>query len=176
MRQCTSVVVPEVLNYTWRLGIRAIPEQPRVVAIILQTGKANSQTENIALFDHCNVTNMFIVLNNTRYPAIDFHSNFAKNEYDHHFKNMCDFRRKFYGVDSMVSSIAVDPITYKDLFPMFIFDVSRQSERLQGGVVDITVEMTFGAAVPANTTAYAILISDRKIRFQSDGKKMSVIV
>ena len=132
--------------------------------------------KNAALFDHCQVTNMYVVLNNIRYPAIDFHSNFAKNEFDHYFKNMCDFRRKFYGLDQLVSNIAVDPITYKELFPIFVFDVSKQSERLQGGVVDITVEMSFGAAVPANTTAYAVLISDRKMRFQSDGKKMSVIV
>ena len=26
MRQCTSVILPQVLNYTWRMGIRAIPE------------------------------------------------------------------------------------------------------------------------------------------------------
>ena len=176
MRQCTSVVLPQVQNYTWRMGVRAIPEQPRFIAIALQTARADDQQKNIALFDHAQVTNMCIVLNNTRYPAVDFRSNFAKNQYDHHFQNMCDFRRKFYGIDSMVSSIAVDPITYKDLFPMFVFDVSKQSERLQGGVVDITVEMTFGAAVAANTRAYAILISDRKMKFQSDGKKMSVIV
>ena len=176
MRQCTSVVLPEVQSYTWRMGVRAIPEQPRVIAIALQTAKADDQSKNIALFDHCQVTNMCIVLNNTRYPAVDFRSDFGKNQYDHHFNNMCEFRRKFYGVDSMVSSIDVDPITYKELFPIYVFDVSKQSERLQGGVVDITVEMTFGAAVPANTRAYAILISDRKMKFQSDGKKMSVIV
>ena len=176
MRQCTCVILPQVQNYTWRMGVRAIPEQPRVIAIALQTAKADDQEKNISLFDHSQVTNMCIVLNNTRYPAVDFRSNFLKNQYDQHFNNMCEFRRKFYGVDSMVSGIAVDPITYKELFPIFVFDVSKQSERLQGGVVDITVEMTFGVAVPANTRAYAILISDRKMKFQSDGKKMSVIV
>ena len=75
----------------------------------------------------------------------------------------------------MVSSTSVDPITYKDLFPIFVFDVSKQSERLQQGVVDITVEMMFNVAIPGDTVAYAMIISDRKLRFQSDGKKMSVI-
>ena len=175
MRQCTSVSLPAVLNYTWRMGVRAIPEQPRQIIIAFQTAKANSQTANASLFDHCSVSNMYVVLNNTRYPAIDFHSNFAKNHFDHFFKNMVDFRRKFYGLDQLVSSPNVDPVSYKELFPIFVFDVSKQSERLQQGVVDITVEMMFSVAIPANTVAYAMIISDRKLRFQSDGKKMSVI-
>ena len=175
MRQCTNIILPQVSTYTWRLGIRAIPEQPRMIMIAFQTDRENDQDKNIAVFDHCKVKNMFVVLNNIRYPAIDFISDFDKNEYDHHFKSMCDFRRKFFGLDPLVSGIAIDPITYKDLYPIYVFDVSKQSERLQGGVVDITVEMAFGAQIPAQTAAYAILISDRKMRFQSDGKKMSVI-
>ena len=169
-------MLPNVRNYTWRMGIRALPEQPRQVLIALQTKKPNDQDTNCALFNHCDVTNMFVVLNSTRYPAIDFQSNFTKNEFNQHFKNMAEFRRKFYGLDQLVSSIGVDPITFKELFTVYVFDVSRQSERIQGGVVDITVEMTFGTEIPDNTTAYAVLFSDRKMRFQSDGKKMSVIM
>ena len=45
MRQCTSVILPQVLNYTWRMGIRAIPEQPRLVMVGLQTGKENNETK-----------------------------------------------------------------------------------------------------------------------------------
>ena len=91
------------------------------------------------------------------------------------YKNLADFRQRFYGIDYLASNITVDPITFKDLFPVFVFDVSKQSERLQQGVVDITVEMSFGANVAADTIAYALLISDRKLKFQSDGKKMNVI-
>ena len=75
----------------------------------------------------------------------------------------------------MVTSTDVDPHMYKDLYPIFVFDVSKQSERLQQGIVDITVEMAFGANIPDKTAAYALIISDRKLKFQSDGKKMNVI-
>ena len=57
----------------------------------------------------------------------------------------------------------------------FICDVSKQSERLQQGVVDVTIEMFFGANIPVNTSAFDVIISDRKLKFQSDGKKMNVI-
>ena len=35
--------------------------------------------------------------------------------------------------------------------------------------------MHFSAGIPANTQAYAVIISDRLINFQSDGNKFSVV-
>ena len=175
MRQCVSVALQETPTFTWRLGVRSIPDKPRFMLIALQTGKANAQLQNSALFDHCSLTNMYVLLNNVRYPAIDFNADFAKNHYENLYKNLADFRQKYYGIDSLVSNIDVDPVTYKELFPIFVFDLSKQSERLQQGVVDITVEMMFNGNVAPHTVAYAMLISDRKLKFQSDGKKMNVI-
>ena len=36
--------------------------------------------------------------------------------------------------------------------------------------------MHFNANVAANTQAYAVIISDRLINFQSDGNKFSVVI
>ena len=175
MRQCVSVALPHTPTFTWRLGVRSAPEKPRYMMIAFQTGKNNAQLQNTALFDHCSLTNIYVLLNNIRYPAIDFNVDFTKNEYENLYKNLADFGRKFYDLDSLVSNVAFDPISYKDLYPIIVFDVSKQSERLQQGVVDITVEMSFSANIPEHTLAYAVLISERKLKFQSDGKKMNVI-
>ena len=176
MRQCSTVSLQAgVQSYTWRLGVRSIPEKPRFMMIAFQTDKNSDQLKNSSLFDHCKLTNMYILLNNVRYPAIDFQANFDKNHYENLYRNLSDFRETFYGVDSLVNSTNVSHTTYKSLFPIFIFDVSKQSERLNQGVVDIIVEMFFEEAIPAKTFIYAVLISDRKIKFQSDGKKMNVI-
>ena len=79
------------------------------------------------------------------------------------------------GVEQIVSSTSVDAKEFKDLFPLFFFDVSKQSERLNQGVVDVSVQMNFAANTAQNTYAYALVISDRYIKFQSDGRKMKVI-
>ena len=175
MRQCINVAVPKTPTFTWRLGVRAAPEKPRYIVIGFQTAKHNDQAKNAALFDHCNVNNMYILLNNTRYPAIDLNTDFAKYHFDNVYRNLVEFRQKYYGLDHLVSNATVDPFGYKDLFPLFVFDVSKQSERLKLGVVDITVEMMFGGNVEDNTFVYALMISDRKLKFQSDGKKMNVV-
>ncbi len=118
---------------------------------------------------------MYVVLDSTRYPATDFHANFTRQHYARFYKELVDFRLKYYGVDSMLGKTCVNPSTYKDLYPLFIFDVSKQSERLNQGVVDITVKTEFGENVPVDTDAYALVISDRVLKFQSDGKKMNVV-
>ena len=68
-----------------------------------------------------------------------------------------------------------NPSDYKTLYPLFLFDVSKQSERLKYSVTDIQIKVHFDNNMNADTEAYAIIISDRLINFQSDGKKMSVV-
>ena len=71
---------------------------------------------------------------------------------------------------------AVNSTAFKSLYPIHVFDVSKQSERLTEGVVDLTVWTEFSANVPENTQAYAHVISDRMLKFKSDGSKMRVLV
>ena len=39
----------------------------------------------------------------------------------------------------------------------------------------MTVRMKFGANVPDNVIAHALIISDRRIVFKSDGRKLNVV-
>ena len=175
MRQCASIDISLMTNYTWNLGVRTASEKPRYIIVGFQTGKANDQAQNAALFDHCQTVNMKIRLNSTEYPSTDFNANFLRNDYAGIYMNMLNFIRQYNGMERLVSSTSVDAQDFKDLFPLFFFDVSKQSERLNQGVVDVSVLMKFAANTAANTYAYALVISDRYLKFQSDGRKMSVI-
>jgi len=57
---------------------------------------------------------------------------------------------------------------------MFVFDVSKPWEKLKNSVTDIQIKAQFSANVPANTEAFAVVISDKSLIFQSDGNKMRV--
>ena len=85
------------------------------------------------------------------------------------------FRSKFFNMDELVSNPNISPSDYKDLYPLFLCDVSKQSERLKYSVTDIQIKAFFDGNVNANTDAYAVIVSDRLIDFQSDGNKMSVV-
>ena len=66
-------------------------------------------------------------------------------------------------------------LNYKSICPLFVIDVSKQSEKLKSTVLDIQVKATFNSNIPANTIAHAVVISDRMMQFQSDGNKMNVV-
>lgn len=66
-------------------------------------------------------------------------------------------------------------MTYKEEFPIFYINVSKQSERISQSIVAIKIRMRFANNVGNDAVAYALLISDRKLKFQSDGRKLNVV-
>ena len=172
--QCTNVDASQT-NWAWRIGVRASPEKPRFIMIAFQTNLRDNQDKNNSVFSHCKIQNISIMLNNDRYPLNDFTADFTTGKYTNLYWEFMNFRKAYYGIDPRVSSTSVDPLTYKELYPIFCFDVTRQSERLKSGVTDISLSCTFKEGVAASTVCHAVIISDRRIKFQSNGSKMTVL-
>ena len=133
-----------------------------------------NQEKNASVFDNVQVTQMSVKLNDTKYPARDVTADFAKHKFVEYYQMFSNFSQDYYGMDPLTSGTSMDLLTYKTLFPIFYFDVSKQSEKFDQSVVDVTVRMKFGANIPDNVVAHALIISDRRILFQSDGKKLTV--
>ena len=177
MLQCDNAPVPaNNNNFTWRLGVKSSPDIPRFIIIGFQTGRNNKQNKNPAVFDHCKVRNIYVTLNAKRYPDTDYEENFTENNYSRIYGDAATFRKKFYNMDELVSNPGIDPLNYKYFYPLFVFDVSKQSEKLKTSVSDIHIKASFNDAVPAGTIAYAVIISDRLFHFVSDGSKITNIV
>ncbi len=114
-------------------------------------------------------------MNDTKYPSRDVIVDFSKHQFIEYYRMFSNFAYDYYGLDPLTSGTFMDPLTYKSLFPIFYFDVSKQSERFNSSVVDVTVRMRFGGdGLPEHVVAHALIISDRRMIFQSDGKKMNI--
>ena len=173
MIQCDSASIPQVTSFSWRLSVKSSPEVPRFIIVGYQTGKSNIQTANASTFN--NVSNIYVMLNSMRYLTTDYNISFLSQKFSRVYGDVAEFRSKFFNMDELVSNPNITPADYKDLYPLFLFDVSKQSEKLKYSTTDIQIKMFFSANVPANTEAYAVIISDRLINFQSDGNKFSVV-
>ena len=177
MLQCDNSSVPaDSRNFTWRLGVKSSPDIPRFIIVGFQTNKNNSQERNPAIFDHLDIRNIYVTLNAKRYPDTDYDISFTANHYSRIYGDATSFRKKFYNMDELVSNSGIDPISYKELFPLFVFDVTKQSEKLKTSVSDIHIKATFDNNPGINTIAYAVIISDRLFHFVSDGSKITNIV
>ena len=175
MIQCDSAVIPQSDNFSWRLSVKSSPEVPRFIIVGFQTDKIGSQKTNPSLFDNVNVSNIYVMLNSTRYPTADYNISFTDQKYSRVYGDAAEFRSKFYNMDELISNPNINPADFKSLYPLFLFDVSKQSERLKYSTTDIQIKMHFSRNVAANTQVYGVIISDRLINFQSDGNKFSVV-
>ena len=176
MLQCDNAPVSSNNNFTWRLGVKSSPDIPRFIIVGFQTGRNNKQNKNPAVFDHCNVRNIYVTLNAKRYPDTDYENDFKQNNYSRIYGDAATFRKKFFNMDELISNSGIDPINYKYFFPLFVFDVSKQSKKLKTSVSDIHIKASFNDSPPNGTIAYAVIISDRLFHFVSDGSKITNIV
>jgi len=174
-RQCDTITVPQATTFAWRLGVENAPEKPRWIVIGFQTGKSGDQTQNPAVFDHVNLKNMYVMLNSTRYPAVDYNLLFANQQFSRADGDASLFGIRYFGMDELITRSNISPADYKTLYPLFVFDVSKQGEKLKSSVVDDQIRAIFNQAVHAVTQAYAVVMSDKLLTFQSDGSKMSVV-
>jgi len=79
-RQCDTIVVPQSTTFSWRLSVKTSPEKPRYIIVAFQTAKSGNQEVNPAIFNHCDLKNMYIMLNQDRYPAVDYNLSFPNQQ------------------------------------------------------------------------------------------------
>ena len=175
MIQCTSISIPQATSFSWRLSVKSSPEVPRFIIVGFQTEKNNDQTKNNSLFDNVNVSKIYVMLNSNRYPILDYNLHFPGQQISRAYGDAAEFRSKFFNINELISNPCIGVFEYKNLYPLFVFDVSKQSERLKYSTTDIQVKIEFNNPVPLDTEGYAVIISDRLINFQSDGNKFSVV-
>ena len=176
MIQCDSALIPHnSRDFSWRLAVKSSPEVPRFIIIGFQLNGINDQLTNPSVFNGVDVKNMYVMLNSTRYPAADYNINFGAQQFSRVYGDVTNFRSKFFNMDDLISNPNINPSDYKDLYRLFLFDVSKQSEKLKYSTTDIQVKMDFRGAIPIGVQVYGVIISDRLINFQSDGNKFSVV-
>ena len=176
MIQCDSASISQrSIDFSWRLSVKSSPEVPRFIIVGFQAGKSGNQQQNPSIFDNVNVNNIYAMLNSTRYPTADYNITFVGQKFSRVYGDVAEFRTKFFNMDELVSNPNISPVDYRTLYPLFLFDVSKQSEKLKYSTTDIQIKMHFSQGLLADTQAYAVIISDRLINFQSDGNKFSVV-
>ena len=172
-RQFDTMAVPAATSFSWRLSVQTGKEKPRwlLVAFGDQAGA------NKALFKHLKLKNAYVTLNSSdnRYPRCDLKIDFQSNKIAPVYEMFANFQKAYYDFDRIVTGNQLTVLEFKELYPIFIFDVRKQSERLKETVTDITLKCDFAENPAANTMVYALVLSDRMMRLQSDGNKFSVV-
>jgi len=75
----------------------------------------------------------------------------------------------------LIGGTQINYASFKSLYPLLVFDVRRQSDTIKSGSADIQIKFSFRGAVPVNTFAYVVILSDSLYELSSDGSRMVMV-
>src|SRR2546426_2302511 len=172
-KKSENVIVPQATEFAWRLSIASGIEKPRYIVVGFQSPAVNAAETNYAVFNaNVQVINAYVELNSERFPSNDYITNYDNNQYAQFYNSFKEFKKNYSGDDDENDCVSYQ--AYKKLYKLYVFDVSKQSERLKNTVVDIRLTFKFSVNAPANTTAYAVVYHDRIWAIESDGSKQYI--
>lgn len=150
--------VPSSTKNSWAIKSAAQLEKPRYIIFALQSNRRGNLIKNSSLFDHCKFTNAKLFLNAQQYPYDNIQANFTDNQYATLYEMYSRFQSSFY---NKTAEPLLDKSTFASDAPIIVIDCLHQNDDLNVGSVDIRLEFETTENVPANTTAYCIIIHDK---------------
>lgn len=175
-----------VNTYSVTLNYAAGTEKPRYIVAAFQTSipRADSQNVNHSIFNgtgrnismiDVNFVNVYI--NGDNYQLMDYNNNFNENRLGRWYNEFKKFKMS-YNNDSSEN----DMVSYEDfrnLYRLYVFDISKQSEVINNGIANVRLEFNFNSTLPATNEAqidlYCVSFFDRIWKLRSDGTKQYII-
>lgn len=155
-------VLPTTQRHTWSVKTSTHLEKARYVIFGLQTKRRNELVANAGEFDHCKIINCKVYLNSQFYPYDNINISFEKKRYSVLYDMYARFQSSYYGSRNMP---LLSPEQFLTKAPIIIIDCSKQNESVKSSSVDIKIEMEFADNIPADTSAYCLILHDKIVTY-----------
>ena len=155
-------ILPETERHTWTIKTSTHLEKPRYIIFGLQTDRRSKITADPTSFDSCKLKNCKLYLNSQFFPYDNLNLSFGKLRYSILYDMYARFQKSYYG---KTNTPLLSHGKFVNKSPIVVIDCSKQNESVKASSVDIKLEMEFGANVPANTTAYCLILHDKIVTY-----------
>lgn len=153
---------PSTKRHSWGIKTSNQIEKPRYVIVAFQTKRRNVVTSNAGLFDNCKLSNIKLFLNSQFFPYDNINVEYSKDRFSVLYNMYAKFQASYYGTKN---SPLLKPSDYKSMAPIVVIDCSKQNEAVKTSSVDIRLEMEFEDNVPADTSAYCLILHDTVVTY-----------
>ncbi|XP_066584067.1 uncharacterized protein [Prorops nasuta] len=149
-------------KHTWAVKASTQLEKPRFIILALQTNRKDQISNQSYIFDHCNISNVHLYLNSESYPYDNLNIDFDKNNFSLLYLMYSKFKSVYYGLqeDNLLTLNK-----FKNIALLIVIDCSRQVESIKNGTVDIRIDFECKKDIPLNTSAYCLILYDRKVEY-----------
>lgn len=156
--------LPQTKKHSWTIKTSSQLEKPRFILLFFQTERSGKLEKSSSQFDHCNLRNVKLKLNNESFPQEDLDQDFSSKNYGLFYQMYSNFAVSFYNQPD--ASPLLDFDTYKTKAPLFIIDCSHQRETLKYGPIDVRLDIEASQTFPSKTTASCVIVHDTVYEYQ----------
>ena len=151
--------LPQATTVQWSISTTSAMNRPSYVLFGFQTNRRNNTELSASSFDHVDLRNVQLYLNNTCYPYENMNISFSQNKYSVLYKMFTGFLKSYYGYDN--DEHMFDKSSFKHQCPIIVLDTSNSPSIIKDGACDVRAEFNFNTALPANTIGCCLMISDK---------------
>jgi hypothetical protein len=144
---------PQTKRQIWTVKTSSHMETPRYVIVAFQTGKKGVKSANLSRFNNNDISNVRLYLNSVYFPYDNTHGEMKL------FYDMYSRFKPSYNCDAEAGPLLTQN-QFQSSAPLYVIDCSKQNESLKSGSVDVRLEIETSKNMPANTTAYCIIVND----------------
>ena len=155
--------LPQSDKHIWQVKTTNTLNKPRYIIVTLQIDRSKI-TADMSGFDHCNMRDIKVYLNSESFPYDEWQLNFESDSYVEAYHAYANFVNDYYGEPIACRTPFLTYSEFKNR-PIFVFDCSRQNESLKTSMIDCRVEFKSTKNIPANTTAYCLIVHDNLITY-----------
>lgn len=150
--------LPASKLHSWTVKTSSMMEKPRYVILGFQTDRKDKSNKNASHFDLCKLENVKLYLNAKYYPYDNFNGSKSLM-----YQFYASFQSSYYnGADNQP---CLDKETFIAKVPLFVIDCSKQTETIKTGSLDIRIDFQTSEDIPANTSAYCLIIHDALVQY-----------
>ena len=149
-------------QHTWTIKSAIQVERPRWIILAFSTDRKGKLAKNYSLFDHCKIFNVKLYLNSEMYPYDNLNIDVSRGKTASLYEMYSEFQEGYYEKEN---EPLFSPKEFIANAPLIVIDCSRQNEILNSGVIDVRLEFETKENVPANTSAYCLIIHDKLIKY-----------
>jgi len=167
----TMALPTDTKNIRWVIRSAPYEERPRYILFAFQTGRENNIIQDASLFDHANIRNFCVLLDNVRYPDECMNVNFTKREIHPVFLSYVNFKSAYLEGASNRPYLNLSQFSKS---PLFCVDLRFSQEEIQRAAVNISLDLESSQNFDPDTIIYAILVFDRSIAYYPLTKRVAI--
>lgn len=157
-------MLPQTTRHTWNVKTTSQLEKPRYIIFGFQTARKNNIEKDASRFDHCNLINLRVYIDQEVFPYNDLNIAFDENRYTRLYEMFCKFQQIYYQRERSCPQLSMTE--FKNIAPIVVIDCTRQDESVKKGSVDIRLDFQTKENIDADTAGFCLIIHDRIVEIE----------